>query len=219
MNIRSFVSLAALSGLFVFSGCTTLPESYLLQNNEVPQDNQMSSQSNQGVSLTINGGEEQPPVTQQVLSEADFEAYASAKQLNDPAMCDKISADEFKNQCRTDFADLKIQMEAEQTIDKSACAGMSTKERQNICETSVENIIEQEKAAAPFVVSEDDKIRTEAVNTMNLEMCAQISTAQNKQNCEIEVILRHVLENREYCKTLTDPTHKDICQGIMETQI
>lgn len=117
--------------------------------------------------------------------------------------------------------DKTVFQNALKNADPSLCAEMSTSDLTAECEANVNIAIQQnaQVTGGSIPLTEDDKLRSEAVTKLDLAMCSKISSAQAKQSCEIEVILQKVLADPEYCKTLTDPNHKDICQGITETQL
>ena len=67
-------------------------------------------------------------------------------------------------------------------------------------------------------VTADEQMRHDANEKMDLATCDKISDSTIKQGCQIDVILRKVQTDQNYCKTLTDGELKDICQGLLDTQ-
>lgn len=68
-----------------------------------------------------------------------------------------------------------------------------------------------------IVLTEDQKIRGEAVSKLDLVACNKLSDANTKQGCQLEIISQKLLSDPEYCKTLTDREHQNICKGLSLT--
>lgn len=90
----------------------------------------------------------------------------------------------------------------------------------NTAESAPEGVSEVKPIVQPDLeikLTEDQKIRGEAVSKLDLAICNKLSDANSKQGCQLEIISQKVMTDPEYCKTLTDPEHQNICKGVSLT--
>lgn len=217
MKIRLYLFTAGFSAILILSGCAEVGP-VTDQNTQNAQNNR-NAQINQGGSLSITGTEQfEGMVTQEVISEADQAAYAGAKQLSDATMCDKISNEKFRQQCKTDLADRAVQAEAELKMDKSVCEKMSTKDRQEACKINIDVIMKEQENSqkkAEAMATAYDKLNA-VTATADYTQCKTLQDQSFIDTCESNILTNKAMQTGDvtFCEKITNKDNQVTCKSL-----
>lgn len=186
-NSKSLWLLGSIFSVMIFAGCNTAA-------------NQPASQSSTQTQA----------VTQAALpvqhSETDTAAYQGALTLKDASYCDKISDQQYKQQCQTELSDNAAMAAALSKSDQSECAKLSTKDKQDACKIQVEVALKGQQQSQETQAKLDSIVAN--LNTIvasgDYTKCKTLDSATFQDNCEYNILVNKALEAK-------DPT---ICDKI-----
>lgn len=205
MNIKkSSWLLSSLLFVLIMSGCGTN------QNNSNP-----------------NTGKQ--PSTQETLSlpktrsEADIAAFQGAQKLKDPAFCDKISDQEFIQECKTELSDSTALAEAINKMDNSECEKLSSADKKAACKIQVEvtktemQSLQQSQEKSRSAYSDLNKI----IATGDYTQCKNIDSENLRDDCEYNILVNKALETKDIsnCDKITNSESKTRCKDFVSTSL
>lgn len=199
MTIKKlFITVAAVSTMAIFSGCQTTAEI------SAPAAQQPSSVSQ----------------TTQQHSETDKAAYAGALQLNNPAMCDKISEDAAQQECKTALVDQAQSNEAQQKMNATICEKLSTKDKQDACKIQVEVLVKQqlEREKLKAELASNNKIRVSIDQSGDYTRCKELTMESAQLTCEVNLLSSKAIDfkTESWCDKATIQKAKTICHAMYQ---
>jgi hypothetical protein len=220
---KIFITIAALSTLLIFAGCTTEPttsnqadKTQTTGNLSITPGTSSQTKSPDG-SIQIAPSQDAQQVAPKdvpqpkTLSAADQAAYSGAMQLKDATYCDKISDADYKTTCKTDLADATASNEALTKSDASLCDKLSTKDLQDACKIQVEvsQKAQQDSVTEQKQWGEQLSIYNDMLSKKDFTSCDKLTNPTLQKGCRESGLIAEALAAKDI----------KICdKGINETE-
>jgi hypothetical protein len=220
MNVKSYTIVGSVAAMLLFVGCTNTAPSPTSNPITAPSQQKSTDASiNQKENFSINGTSEKKTIqTQESMSEPDKAAYIGAMKLGDTSMCDKISNESFKKQCKADVSDTKAEKEAIAKLDPSICVGMSTNDKQEVCKIHVETekAIKLKSSQELEQVNEYNQLLAKLSSGNDPAACSELKNADTINECQDAIYFREaqIQKDKSVCSKIKNTETKSVCDGL-----
>lgn len=239
MKIKTIMPIGLVAAAMLLYGCTetgttenpsTNVKTGTSQTVEKMPATQAGDEKQDGISATdLNLSQEMlkapGTVTQQPESSdpsylANQTAYNAAIKMNDPSLCQKITAEDLKKQCVTGINDVKIATDALAKGDKSLCSQLSTEPLKLDCEMKIEvKKVEQTKIDQyEQQTTSDENLRNQIIASRDYSRCKELKVYGHQVDCESNILTNLALEKKDksICSKATIDVAKQNCEIVYD---
>jgi len=235
MTKRIYLAILIIPALFLLSACenatqqdqtqqTTQTQQGTDQAQQVPGQPETNTANQQGA-LKINDeiDPEIPPIEEPhdaPLSEGDQAAYISATQLNDEKLCEKITSEELKSECKLVVVDSNIFANAIESKDESECEKLSSDDQKSQCKITVQSeiLIGQEQEKKKEVIMEENVLKYSIIDEGDYTNCNQLTDQNYIEECEKTILLNRAIQENDItvCEKASNKTTQDECKRLIQ---
>lgn len=232
MKIRIGLLLTGLTTILILSGCAEVgpvPSQTNQPNggNRIISTQALQNRSSQEFATrkdrNLSQQEQQPPITietmeafqsaRQGLGATDQAAFDAALKLGDPSYCDKMSTDQYKEQCQTALKDKANLEEAMAKTDVSLCDKMSSTDLREACKIQIDVIVKEAQNKQQF--EDQMAISKEITATKDYTRCSkELKDPSIIDSCELTIIMNLALESNDVtlCEKITSSEAEQRCK-------